>query len=332
MNADQELENIFQNKCLSRLPTVCDVESKCKLAAVRQNVCYIVAAVVFNEHGELLLIQEAKHTCYGRWYLPAGRVEVGESLIAAVKREVLEEAGFIFEPTGLICIEENGGQWIRFTFTGNIVSGSLKTFENEDSESIQAGWFSTTESVSLRCEDILSLIERTKVRISAFKTNSTSRLLPLVHSQSLLYVRAVTVMITEKGLHVLAVKQRRKNCEATTVVIRLPIACFKPSDESIYEPVTRIFEKLFPAGDETGFPWSMELLGVLSMEHSGLHGDGVSFNLAVHLKTESGELPPVDEAVAEWLLFKPESNDFKHLQLEYMMSHTVPIISLGRVR
>lgn len=34
------------------------------------------------------MVQEAKQDCYKQWYLPAGRVEVGESLEEALKREV----------------------------------------------------------------------------------------------------------------------------------------------------------------------------------------------------------------------------------------------------
>lgn len=37
------------------------------------------------------MVQEAKPDCYKQWYLPAGRVEVGESLEEAMKREVSEE-------------------------------------------------------------------------------------------------------------------------------------------------------------------------------------------------------------------------------------------------
>lgn len=37
---------------------------------------------------EVLMVQEAKPDCYKQWYLPAGRVEVGESLQEALKREV----------------------------------------------------------------------------------------------------------------------------------------------------------------------------------------------------------------------------------------------------
>lgn len=37
---------------------------------------------------EVLMVQEAKQDCYKQWYLPAGRVEVGESLEEALRREV----------------------------------------------------------------------------------------------------------------------------------------------------------------------------------------------------------------------------------------------------
>jgi len=46
----------------------------------KRTVTYIVAAVIFNEKGEVLMMQEAKISCYGHWYLPAGRLEPDESI------------------------------------------------------------------------------------------------------------------------------------------------------------------------------------------------------------------------------------------------------------
>ena len=45
---------------------------------------YIVAAVVTNDHQEVLMMQEAKESCRGKWYLPAGRVEPNETLEVSV--------------------------------------------------------------------------------------------------------------------------------------------------------------------------------------------------------------------------------------------------------
>lgn len=47
---------------------------------LRETVTYIVMAVIFNNHGEVLLMQEAKRSCAGQWYLPAGRMDPGETI------------------------------------------------------------------------------------------------------------------------------------------------------------------------------------------------------------------------------------------------------------
>ncbi len=44
------------------------------------NVTYIVAAVLLQED-KVLLIQEAKPSCRGAWYLPAGRMEANETIV-----------------------------------------------------------------------------------------------------------------------------------------------------------------------------------------------------------------------------------------------------------
>lgn len=44
------------------------------------NVCYVVVGVVIKDD-KVLMVQEAKPSCRGLWYLPAGRVEKKESLV-----------------------------------------------------------------------------------------------------------------------------------------------------------------------------------------------------------------------------------------------------------
>ena len=61
----------------------------------------------------LCLLQEAKSSCAGQWYLPAGRMEPGEDIVEAAKREVLEETGMNFDPSTLILVEVAGGNWYR---------------------------------------------------------------------------------------------------------------------------------------------------------------------------------------------------------------------------
>jgi ADP-ribose pyrophosphatase len=56
-----------------------------------------VGAIVVHE-GRVLLIRRAKEPLRGRWVVPGGTVELGETLEEAVVREVLEETGIHVRP------------------------------------------------------------------------------------------------------------------------------------------------------------------------------------------------------------------------------------------
>jgi 8-oxo-dGTP diphosphatase len=59
--------------------------------AVRRIPC--VGAVVKDETGRLLLIKRGHEPGVGLWSIPGGRIEPGESDVAALVREVREETG-----------------------------------------------------------------------------------------------------------------------------------------------------------------------------------------------------------------------------------------------
>jgi len=55
-----------------------------------------VGAVIVQS-GKAVIIKRAHDPRKGEWSLPGGRVELGESLIDATKREMLEETGLVVE-------------------------------------------------------------------------------------------------------------------------------------------------------------------------------------------------------------------------------------------
>jgi len=45
-----------------------------------QTVTYIACTVLVNDRSEILMIQEAKHSYRGKWYLPTGKMKKNETI------------------------------------------------------------------------------------------------------------------------------------------------------------------------------------------------------------------------------------------------------------
>jgi ADP-ribose pyrophosphatase len=52
-----------------------------------------VGVAIYNEQGQLLLVQRGRPPGKGTWGLPGGLIDLGERLEAAAQREVMEEVG-----------------------------------------------------------------------------------------------------------------------------------------------------------------------------------------------------------------------------------------------
>ncbi|MCA9661297.1 MAG: NUDIX hydrolase [Myxococcales bacterium] len=62
-----------------------------------------IALAIVRLGRRFLIVHERKHG--QRWYLPAGRVDPGETLVEAARRETLEEAGIPIVVDGIVRIE-----------------------------------------------------------------------------------------------------------------------------------------------------------------------------------------------------------------------------------
>jgi 8-oxo-dGTP diphosphatase len=77
-----------------------------------------VGAVVVHA-GAALLVRRGKPPLRGRWVVPGGTVELGETLEDAVAREVLEETGIVVRPLEVVKVFdaiERDGAGVRFHY------------------------------------------------------------------------------------------------------------------------------------------------------------------------------------------------------------------------
>lgn len=123
-------------------------------------------AVVENSDGEILLVQEGKDHNKGKWDFPGGGWENNESIIECVKREVLEETGYLTKPEGMVRIWKGesligGNEVIVFIFESKIIERKNKVSNKED-EILQSKFFKPEEirNLELRRENKIEILEK----------------------------------------------------------------------------------------------------------------------------------------------------------------------------
>jgi 8-oxo-dGTP diphosphatase len=96
-----------------------------------------VSAVIFRE-SRVLLVRRARSPAKGFYSLPGGRVEFGETLHAALHREVAEETALQIEIAGLAGWREvvpsaaGGGHYLIMSFAARWIAGEVVLNEELD--------------------------------------------------------------------------------------------------------------------------------------------------------------------------------------------------------
>ena len=98
-----------------------------------------VGAVIV-ESGRVLLVRRGHQPLKGKWSLPGGMLELGESLLSGVAREVREETGLEVEPIELIELldrvhrEDNRVRYhyVIADYLCRVVGGSLQAASDAD--------------------------------------------------------------------------------------------------------------------------------------------------------------------------------------------------------
>ncbi len=99
-----------------------------------------VGAIIFNGN-KVLLVKRGQRPALGKWSIPGGLVELGESLDSAVRREVREEVGLEVKVKDLVAaldrvIRDEQGRieyhYVLLDFTCEVVRGKPKAATDAD--------------------------------------------------------------------------------------------------------------------------------------------------------------------------------------------------------
>jgi 8-oxo-dGTP diphosphatase len=109
-----------------------------------------VDAVIRDEGGRLLLIRRGRPPFEGRWALPGGFVEIGETTQAACAREAKEETGLEVEIVRLHGVysdpkRDPRGHTVAVVYHCRPIAGALAAGD----DAAQARWFAPAEIATL---------------------------------------------------------------------------------------------------------------------------------------------------------------------------------------
>lgn len=95
----------------------------------------VIAGCLIVKDNKILMVKEAKKSCYGQWNFPAGHVDENELITDAAIREAYEETGCKVKLTGVLPIStvilKDGVTAIIVKFTADIIEENIKFDTNE---------------------------------------------------------------------------------------------------------------------------------------------------------------------------------------------------------
>ena len=112
----------------------------------------IIVGGIIEKDNKILMVKEAKKKCYGKWNMPAGHLEDGETIFEGAVREIFEETGCKVRLKNMLPI--------MITFTTELIEEKI-SFNKK--EILDVKWISKEELENMTSENLRDekLIKRT---------------------------------------------------------------------------------------------------------------------------------------------------------------------------
>jgi 8-oxo-dGTP diphosphatase len=110
----------------------------------------VMVDAIVERNDKLLLVKRKKDPFKGFLSFPGGKIDLGEKVEDAVKRELREETNLAIEPTDILGVysdpsRDHRGHIISITFIAKIISGEAEA--GDDAESVE--WLPVNDQKAL---------------------------------------------------------------------------------------------------------------------------------------------------------------------------------------
>ena len=130
----------------------------------------IIVGGIIEKDNKILMVKEAKKKCYGKWNVPAGHLENGETIFEGAIREILEETGCKVRLNKVLPIMSKDIEdttLIIITFTTELLEEKISF--NKD-ELLDVKWISIEELINMTDKELRDE-KRIKITLQMLEEN-----------------------------------------------------------------------------------------------------------------------------------------------------------------
>ncbi|WP_448507057.1 NUDIX domain-containing protein [Immundisolibacter sp.] len=149
---EQRLRAARPDHAFASVRGIIDLIDREHLLAGERRVIATVGGLLVAPTGEVLLIRTAKWS--GRWGLPGGKIDYGETMLDAYRREMREETGIEVEQADWLCVQDciespEFTQPRHFLLINYVSRLTGRPEPRKNYESMQIGWFSPAQVANM---------------------------------------------------------------------------------------------------------------------------------------------------------------------------------------